>query len=195
MKKNFPSHPSMRVHHSHVQQVFRGGALESAESLGPRRTILTQVKAMRISLLGSNFMMFSTYLVSWYAGVPDLDSLELMRVELMTQAEPMSFFELMTLDNLFLFSAAAAEQDFPFFPEPDSFSSESDKSEDIGVPSKRRKRDGSSSPTSDSGLGEVLFSITGQKLMDLLSSVEKERDELKEENLRLKEGSLSWRDD
>ena len=119
-------------------------------------------------------------------------------MEEIAQAEPMRFSDLMTPDNLYLFSPAAAAIDFASYPDSHATSSsESEGDAGAGTSSKKRRKSGSpggsSSPTSS--LGAVLFSTAGKRLMDSLSEVEKERDELRLENSRLRFANTFLRDE
>lgn len=109
-----------------------------------------------------------------------------MRIEQAKQFAPKSFSELMTSDNLFLFSMEAASIDFYFHPSSPYLSpSESEEDEEAKTSSNKSKV--SKSPLSpNSSLGAILFSSSGSKFLDLLSEAEKEKEELRGENARLR---------
>lgn len=102
-----------------------------------------------------------------------LDLLDVLNINRLVLAEPMSFSDLMTRENLFLFSTEAVAMDFSLFPnEP---LSESDEDEGVSTPS-------STGPS----FGAIMFSSAEKKLLDMLAELEKERDALKEEVAELK---------
>lgn len=104
----------------------------------------------------------------------------------MLQSTPMSFAELIAPGNLTLFSAVATSLDFLFYSSSLNFSLSEAEEEEAESSSKRCKA--CESPlSSDSSFGAVLLSSSGARLLNLFSKAEKERDELKEENVHLKE--------